>query len=183
MRVVSLASSSSGNALLIEAGPRGRTKLLVDAGLNTRQLIQRLHSIGVRPEQLQGVLVTHEHSDHVQGLPALMKRYTLPVITDPRTYQALQESITAGFWYTDTGNMRMIKEAAYEIDNGQSTTLSTSSLPVATNGTIESLAIALPIGSHRLIGDIEVTSFPTSHDAVAPCGYLLRAGGCRVCIA
>src|SRR5439155_12698326 len=42
--------------------------------------------------------------------------------------------------------------------------------------------LALPIGSTRVIGDIEVTSFPTSHDAVAPCGYLLSAGGCRVCV-
>jgi phosphoribosyl 1,2-cyclic phosphodiesterase len=41
---------------------------------------------------------------------------------------------------------------------------------------------AFPIGSRRFIGDIEVVSFPISHDAVAPCGYLLSAGGCRVCI-
>ena len=41
---------------------------------------------------------------------------------------------------------------------------------------------ALPVGSRCVIGDIEVTSFPVSHDAAAPCGYLLHAGGCRVCV-
>src|SRR5205085_3316492 len=41
----------------------------------------------------------------------------------------------------------------------------------------------LEVGSRTVIGDIEVISFPVSHDAVAPCGYLLTAGGCRVCVA
>ncbi len=45
---------------------------------------------------------------------------------------------------------------------------------------LEARNIALPVGSSCVIGDIEVTSFPISHDAVAPCGYLLKAGGCRV---
>ncbi|HEV2659285.1 MAG TPA: MBL fold metallo-hydrolase, partial [Ktedonobacteraceae bacterium] len=42
--------------------------------------------------------------------------------------------------------------------------------------------LALPVGTRRVIGDIDVTSIPISHDSVAPCGYLLSAGGCRVCI-
>jgi phosphoribosyl 1,2-cyclic phosphodiesterase len=41
----------------------------------------------------------------------------------------------------------------------------------------------LQVGSRSVIGDIEVVSFPVSHDAIAPCGYLLTAGGCRICIA
>jgi phosphoribosyl 1,2-cyclic phosphodiesterase len=44
------------------------------------------------------------------------------------------------------------------------------------------LILPLAVGGQRTIGDIEVTSFLTSHDAIAPCGYLLCAGGCRVCI-
>ena len=83
MRVVSLGSGSSGNALFVEAGPQGRTKLLVDAGLTGRVLTDRLHKVHVSPSELQGVLLTHEHSDHTSGVPTLMKRYSIPVIADP----------------------------------------------------------------------------------------------------
>lgn len=141
MRVVSLASGSTGNALLIEAGPQGRTKLLIDAGLSTRLLAQRLQSVDVCLSQLQGILVTHEHSDHVLGLPMLVKHYPIPVISDPRTSAAIEEGIQ-------------------------------TAIP----------AVALPVGSQRTIGDVTVTSFPVSHDAVAPCGYFLQAGGWRICI-
>ncbi|HVB72103.1 MAG TPA: MBL fold metallo-hydrolase [Ktedonobacteraceae bacterium] len=146
MRVISLGSGSSGNALLVEAGPRGRTKLLVDAGFTARVLINRLRQIGVSPAQLTGILITHEHIDHILGLPSLMKQHALPVMTDPLTIEAIQHAFTEDKVSTD------------------------------------SLFQALPSDSYTLIGDIEVTSFPVSHDAVAPCGFLLSAGGCRVCV-
>src|ERR1700693_1038906 len=103
MRVVSLGSGSSGNALLIEAGPQGRTKLLVDAGLGGNILRERLLRVGVQASQLPGVLVTHEHSDHGIGLPSLMKRHAIPVIADPRTYKALENGLISGNWRTDSG--------------------------------------------------------------------------------
>lgn len=179
MRVVSLASGSSGNALLVEAGPKGRTKLLVDVGIGPRLLSERLLTVGVHLSQIRIVLVTHEHRDHVQALPVLMKRYGIPVMTDPRTYQAIEASIAAGMWLTDSGTavpMQNLQPAeglycAEELIEGV--------VPGA--GRVERFS-PLPIGSSALVGDIEITSFPTSHDAVAPCGYLLRAGGCRVCI-
>src|ERR1700730_8693372 len=73
MRVISLGSGSSGNALLVEAGPGGRTRLLVDAGFTGRVLTSRLRHAGVSPVQLTGILLTHEHIDHVLGLPFLLK--------------------------------------------------------------------------------------------------------------
>lgn len=163
MRVVSLASGSSGNALLVEAGPLGRSKLLVDAGLGPRLLRERLQRIGVEPAELQGILLTHEHSDHVQGLPSLLKHYSIPLITDPRTFGAVQEGLISGTWRTDFGAQvsRKLKER-----------VALSSVTF----------VPLVVGTTCLVGDIEVRSFPLSHDAVAPCGYLLRAGGCRVCV-
>src|SRR5450759_3179707 len=92
MRVTSLGSGSSGNALLVEAGPRGRTKVLVDAGLAGNILVERLRHAGIHPKQLQGVLITHEHIDHVIGLPVLMKRYGIPAISAPATLAAIQQS-------------------------------------------------------------------------------------------
>src|SRR5438270_11810523 len=98
MRVTSLASGSSGNALLVEAGPGRRTRLLVEAGLSGNILIERLRKAGTHPAQLQGVLVTHEHSDHIIGLPVLTKRYAIPVITAPDTLSAIEQSLTYETW-------------------------------------------------------------------------------------
>ncbi|HYK85228.1 MAG TPA: MBL fold metallo-hydrolase [Ktedonobacteraceae bacterium] len=165
MRVTSLGSGSSGNALLVEAGPRGRTKLLVDVGLPPRTLLERLRLAGALPTQLQGVLVTHEHGDHIIGLPLLNKRYAIPIIAAPDTLAAIEQSFISGTWYTDSGPL---PEPSFELETQ--------------NGKLRR-GIPLPVGTSCVIGDIEVTSFPVSHDAVSPCGYLLRAGGCRVCIA
>jgi len=200
MRVVSLASGSSGNALLIEAGPQGRTKLLIDAGLSTRVLTQRLQSVGIHLSQLQGVLVTHEHSDHVLGLPMLVKRYAIPVISDPRTSAAIEES----GWCTDSGKLvfravesetasqavafgQSIAEHIVDGENSEKLLSQQETTNILVEATIDpSLsampAIALPVGSRCTIGDVTVTSFPVSHDAVAPCGYFLQAGGWRVCV-
>jgi phosphoribosyl 1,2-cyclic phosphodiesterase len=166
MRVTSLGSSSSGNALLIEAGPQRRTKLLVDAGFTGRVLAERLQRVGVAPAQLQGVLVTHEHSDHILGLPTLAKRYVVPILADARTLAAIEQIFADGVCRTDSGTL-----APVELE------------PIPTLALTSAPHAPLSVGSRRVIGDIEVQSFPVSHDAVAPCGYLLSAGGCRVCVA
>ena len=76
---------------------------------------------------------------------------------------------------------RNFTELAADVESSQNGGLESDVL--ATQRTLEKPHHgAIPIGSRRLIGDIEVQSFPISHDAVAPCGYLLSAGGCRVCI-
>jgi len=66
-----LASGSSGNATFVATA---RTRVLIDAGLSFRELSSRLAAIGEDPERLDGVLVSHEHSDHVSGLPVLVKK-------------------------------------------------------------------------------------------------------------
>lgn len=183
MRVISLGSGSSGNALLVEAGAQGRTKILVDVGLSSRIIAERLHRVAVHPSQLQGVFVTHEHSDHIMGLPVLMKRYGIPVFTAPATLTAIEQSIASGIWHTDSGTLVApnFTESAVDVESSENGGLESAAL--STQRTLEKpYNRAFLIGSRRLIGDIEVQSFPISHDAVAPCGYLLSAGGCRVCI-
>jgi phosphoribosyl 1,2-cyclic phosphodiesterase len=65
-----LASSSAGNSIFVSAG---RTRLLVDAGLNRKEIFARLRAIGEEPCHLDAILITHEHSDHVSALPVLLK--------------------------------------------------------------------------------------------------------------
>jgi phosphoribosyl 1,2-cyclic phosphodiesterase len=193
MRVTSLASGSTGNALLVEAGPQGRTKLLVDAGLNGRLLVNRLRQLAVPPALLQGVLVTHEHSDHIIGLPTLMKRFAVPAIADARTLGAIQESFASGVWQTDAGAIISRKsEASITLSisanmvTGEQQESEEATL-VTANGMWQGdklrYTTPLSVGSHTEIGDIEVRSFPVSHDAVAPCGFLLKADGRCVCVA
>lgn len=71
-----MASSSAGNCTF--AG-NGRTRILIDAGLSRRQIFERLAAIGEAPEALDAIIITHEHSDHVAGLPALARKLKIPV--------------------------------------------------------------------------------------------------------
>jgi phosphoribosyl 1,2-cyclic phosphodiesterase len=82
LKVCVLASGSSGNATFVAAG---RTRILVDAGLSFRELSRRLAEIGEDLKGLDGVLITHEHSDHVGGLPVLAKRHPVPIYLTHRT--------------------------------------------------------------------------------------------------
>lgn len=70
MRVVNLASGSKGNCTFIEAGS---TKILVDVGLSLKEIEHRLSLIGENISQIDSVLITHEHSDHIKGLAAVIK--------------------------------------------------------------------------------------------------------------
>jgi len=76
MRFASLGSGSEGNGLLVEAGG---TRVLIDCGFGIRDTIVRLSRIGVAPETVSAILVTHEHSDHIGGVAAFATRFGTPV--------------------------------------------------------------------------------------------------------
>lgn len=86
LRVSVLASSSKGNSTFVEMDG---IRLLVDAGISTRRIVSGLSEIGVDPESLDGVLITHEHIDHVKGLPTFLRRYHLPVFSREETLGAI----------------------------------------------------------------------------------------------
>ena len=81
-----LASGSKGNATIITAGGKN---FLIDAGISCRQLTQRIKEIGMQPEDLDGVLLTHEHRDHISGLPVFSRKYHLPVFANEPTWRSL----------------------------------------------------------------------------------------------
>lgn len=76
MRFASLGSGSEGNALLVCAG---KTHVLLDCGFGLKDSIARLARLGVVPEQLNGIVVTHEHGDHIGGVARLARKLKLPV--------------------------------------------------------------------------------------------------------
>jgi phosphoribosyl 1,2-cyclic phosphodiesterase len=182
MRVISLGSGSSGNALLVEAGPQGRTRLLVDAGFGGRDLVERLKRAGVSPSQITGILLTHEHSDHILGIPFLQKRYRVPLIANELTLTAVEIALAEELARKNkfASHDALLLHRA-ESDSGP--LIDGIEVSPGDVAAVERFSIAMPVGSSRRIGDIEVRSFAVSHDAVSPCGYLLSAGGCRVCVA
>jgi phosphoribosyl 1,2-cyclic phosphodiesterase len=143
MRVVSLGSGSSGNALLVEVGA---TRVVVDAGFPARVLGMRLRQVGVAPGTLAAILLTHEHHDHACGARALAWQHRVPLVADARTLRAVPELPQGG---------EVVGKPACE---------------------------ELPVGSSRQFGELEVRSFAVSHDAAAPCGYLLSAGAWSACL-
>ena len=76
MRFASLGSGSKGNATLVGAGD---TLVMIDCGFSLRETTRRLASRGVEPQQVDAILVTHEHSDHSSGVAALSRKYQIPV--------------------------------------------------------------------------------------------------------
>lgn len=95
MRFAVLGSGSGGNAAVVEAEG---TRLLVDAGLSARQLVMRLRRVGIEPESLDGILLTHEHGDHVSGLRVLMKSLAVPVFATPSTSHVVRENLGPISW-------------------------------------------------------------------------------------
>lgn len=89
MRLASLGSGSGGNATLVEGAD---TRLLIDCGFGPRVTQRRLRALGVEPESLQAIVVTHEHIDHVRGVARLAARYGLPVHATAGTARAWPEA-------------------------------------------------------------------------------------------
>jgi len=86
LRICLLASGSKGNALYLETGD---TRVLIDAGLAAREIAGRLRMIGVDPDALDAILVSHEHRDHCRGLGPMARRHKLPVYLHPEALLAL----------------------------------------------------------------------------------------------
>lgn len=86
MRAWTLGSGSSGNALVLESGGR---RLLVDCGFGPRALATRLKAVGIAPESIEAVLVTHEHTDHASGLERAQHKWRWPVHAAAGTLAAL----------------------------------------------------------------------------------------------
>ena len=113
MRFAVLGSGSAGNAAVVECGG---LRLMIDAGLSAKQLSLRLHQVGIDPASLDGILLTHEHGDHVRGLKVFLKQYPVPVFTTAATARVVRETgIDGGNWkFFEAGQVFAIGGIAVE---------------------------------------------------------------------
>lgn len=128
-----LYSSSSGNMFHIASSS---TNILIDAGVSYKAINEGLKTINLTIKDIDAILITHEHIDHIKGLPLLCRKNDIPI------YACLD---TASFIKEDLNSKN-----------------------------IESTIIALDYNTPIRIKDIEICAFETSHDAVMPCGYMIK---------
>lgn len=93
LRISILASGSSGNSTLLETE---RTCLLVDAGLGRKETFRRLAALGVKPERLDAILISHEHTDHTSGLPQLLGHWRATAYLTEATHREVVRLLPAG---------------------------------------------------------------------------------------
>ncbi|MBO6865100.1 MAG: MBL fold metallo-hydrolase [Alphaproteobacteria bacterium] len=85
IRFASLGSGSKGNGTLIDDG---NTCLLIDLGFTIKESVRRLSRLGMSPDDVDAILVTHEHADHIHGVAGFARKFSTPVYLTPGTYQA-----------------------------------------------------------------------------------------------
>lgn len=90
MKFTVLASGSGGNATYFESG---NTKLLLDCGISYRQIARRLETHDLSLEHLTGILITHEHTDHVKGVDVTLKRHDTTVYLTEDTYNGIHQNV------------------------------------------------------------------------------------------
>ncbi|MEO6051287.1 MAG: MBL fold metallo-hydrolase [Pyrinomonadaceae bacterium] len=151
MKFTVLGSGSTGNAVLISSGT---TNVLVDAGMSAREILRRLAVMGVAYDQLDGVLITHEHGDHIGGLRVLLTTVTCPVYISRITEDA--------FYDTQAGGQ-----------NGDSESSKRRSALKNKTEEIESTR-------EFRIGDIDFEPFSVPHDAVDNFGFVAKKDGVKV---
>ena len=87
MRLCSIASGSSGNCTYVGSDC---THVLVDVGISGKRVESGLNTLGITAKEVDGILITHEHADHVAGLGVLARKYDIPIYATKGTIKAIQ---------------------------------------------------------------------------------------------
>ncbi len=131
LRTSVLLSGSKGNANLIFTDD---TYLLLDAGLSAKKIFSAMEEIGVDPSKLNGVVISHEHSDHVNGAGIISRKLNIPIYFTEATYSRCYSKL----------------------------------------GKLNQAPIYFCVGDDFVIGDIKVSSFSSSHDAIDSSNFLFE---------
>ena len=93
MRLCSIASGSSGNCVYVGSDA---THLLIDAGISAKKIEEGAAALGIKLSELDGIFVTHEHSDHINGLGVLARKYGIPIYGTAGTIAAVRQTSSLG---------------------------------------------------------------------------------------
>ena len=93
MRLCSIASGSSGNCILAGSD---NSHILIDAGISGKRIREGMEEFGLKPEDISGIFITHEHMDHIQGLGVMARRHGLPIYGTEGTLQAVRRCASIG---------------------------------------------------------------------------------------
>jgi phosphoribosyl 1,2-cyclic phosphodiesterase len=177
-----LASGSTGNAAFLATS---KTRILIDAGLSVRDLTHRLAEIGEKPEDIDAVLITHEHSDHVSGLARFIRWRARKNKSQNKPVKVFVSRLTAPTldWESPEGEGMESTQAAKRGFPG------TETFPRQPRGARPPCA-KFPEGIERfqagsgwMVGNVAVESFTIPHDAIDPVGFCLHAEGVKIGIA
>jgi phosphoribosyl 1,2-cyclic phosphodiesterase len=154
VRMTVLASGSRGNSAVLSSSG---TSILIDAGISCRETLRRMIRVGEDPARLSGIVITHEHQDHINGLAVLARRLKIPVYITSDTHSAWQRWVRGPEkkqteLYSDDDKAHLDRCEHFRA------------------------------GGAFSIGDIEVRSFTIPHDAVDPVGFVFRAEGVRIAV-
>lgn len=86
----SLYSGSSGNSIFVSSD---KAKVLIDAGLSGKKVIEAMDAIGENPKELDGIFITHEHIDHVKGAGILSRKFDIPIYANDATWLAMEKNL------------------------------------------------------------------------------------------
>ncbi|MEZ5427367.1 MAG: MBL fold metallo-hydrolase [Pyrinomonadaceae bacterium] len=148
MKFTVLGSGSTGNAVLIATE---KTKVLIDAGLSAKQILLRMAAVGVDFQDLDGVLITHEHGDHAGGLRVLLKTVECPVFISGKTHDAY-------------------------LHNPKTRDNESEKRAVAVKGR----TVEIESSREFRIGDVDFEPFSVPHDAADNFGFVAKNRGIRV---
>ena len=151
MSLTILGSGSAGNCAYLET-PEAR--ILIDAGFAPRQIRTRLATIGRVPESLTGIIITHEHIDHVLGLVGLADKLKIPVFCN----RATQVEIISDYKQRSASKNKPLL----------------TGLEATGDGAAKLDWRLFQTGASFELGDVTVETFSIPHDAADPVGYLLR---------
>jgi phosphoribosyl 1,2-cyclic phosphodiesterase len=151
MKVTVLGSGSTGNSVLIATE---KTRVLVDAGMSAKQLLERVAAVGEDSSKLDGVLITHEHSDHAGGLRVLLKSVNCPVF--------ISEATESSYYGTRQGASNGESEATKRRD------------------VLKNRVEKIESSKDFRIGDIDFEPFCVPHDAADNFGFVAKKEGVRI---
>jgi len=179
-RLTILGSGSSGNCAYLESDS---TRLLVDAGLSARQIVDRLAGIGKTPADLHAILVTHEHADHVQGLSVLARKFHIPIYANRLTREAILENWRAASGKEEERKLKSLSpprgsgdELGNEIEKGANHK-TRGARRAGSDKSAKEEALKWRIfesGQRFATGDFDIEPFSIPHDASDPVGFLLH---------